>query len=83
MSAWWLISYAVLWALMIAAGLVILALAREVETLHRRLDSLYRFISSPDVNEKAEKPPPANPQQVLDSSGYSISSNQTRRGDRP
>lgn len=44
MSGMWLISTVVLWLLVIGLGLVILALAREIEALHIRLDSLYRFM---------------------------------------
>jgi methylamine dehydrogenase accessory protein MauD len=36
-SGWWLASYVVLWALVVVLSLVILALARQVGTLHLRL----------------------------------------------
>lgn len=68
MSGWWLLSYVVLWILMIAAGLAILALAREVETLHKRLDSLHKILSSSSVDAEAEKSIPSNLQQASVSS---------------
>jgi methylamine dehydrogenase accessory protein MauD len=37
MSGWWLVSYIVLWVLVIALALLTLALARQVGTLHLRL----------------------------------------------
>ena len=44
MNGFWLISYVILWVLMIGSGLVILALAREVEALHKRLDILQKYL---------------------------------------
>jgi methylamine dehydrogenase accessory protein MauD len=37
MSGWWLASYLVLWAVVIALSLLVLALARQIGTLHLRL----------------------------------------------
>jgi methylamine dehydrogenase accessory protein MauD len=37
MSGWWLASYLVLWAMVIALALLLLALARQIGTLHLRL----------------------------------------------
>ncbi|MGH2675119.1 MAG: methylamine dehydrogenase accessory protein MauD [Actinomycetota bacterium] len=37
MSGWWLVSYLVLWALVVALALLTLALARQIGTLHLRL----------------------------------------------
>lgn len=37
MSGWWLVSYVVLWALVVALALLTLALARQIGTLHLRL----------------------------------------------
>ena len=37
MSGWWLVSYVVLWALVAVLALVVLALARQIGTLHLRL----------------------------------------------
>jgi|GEM_PF-3412689 len=48
MNGLWLVSTLVLWGPLIAGGLVILALAREVLALHARLDALYKFISGAD-----------------------------------
>lgn len=44
MSGFWLISFVVLWILVVSLALVILALAREIESLHTRLDSLTKFL---------------------------------------
>lgn len=37
MSGWWLISYVVLWALVVVLAVVVVALARQIGTLHLRL----------------------------------------------
>lgn len=37
MSGWWVASYVVLWVLVVALALVVVALARQVGTLHLRL----------------------------------------------
>ena len=37
MSGWWLASYLVLWAMVIALAVLVLALARQIGTLHLRL----------------------------------------------
>ena len=37
MSGWWLASYAALWALVIVLGVLVVALARQVGTLHLRM----------------------------------------------
>ncbi len=48
MSGFWLVSYLVLWVLVIGAALVILALAREIEALHKHLEALQKFLSRTD-----------------------------------
>ena len=48
MSGMWLVSYGILWLLVITAGLVIFALAREVELLHKHFDALIKFLGNPD-----------------------------------
>jgi hypothetical protein len=55
MTGLWLVSYVVLWSLLIAAGLVILALAREVEALHTRLDSLMKYASQADFGANGQE----------------------------
>ncbi len=42
MTGIWLISYVVLWLLVLGGGAVILILAREVEALHTRLEAVER-----------------------------------------
>jgi methylamine dehydrogenase accessory protein MauD len=40
MSGWWLVSYVVLWSVVLALGLLVVALARQIGTLHLRLAPL-------------------------------------------
>ena len=42
MTGIWLISYVVLWLLVLGGGAIILILAREIETLHARLEAMER-----------------------------------------
>ncbi|GAB4578430.1 MAG: hypothetical protein Fur0022_11650 [Anaerolineales bacterium] len=44
MSGFWLISYVVLWLLVIGGALAFFAMAREIETLHKKLDTLQKFL---------------------------------------
>lgn len=46
MNTLWLVSYIVLWILVIISGLVILALSREVESLHKRLNEILAILAS-------------------------------------
>ncbi len=55
MNTFWFISIIISWMLLIGAILVILALAREVEVLHRRLDSLQTFLRSPDWSNNGKE----------------------------
>ena len=55
MQGLWLVSYVVLWILAITAGLVILALSQEIESLNKKLDSLMKIISSPEFNKQTNK----------------------------
>ncbi len=50
MSGLWLVSYVVLWLLVILGGLTVLALAREVEALHRQLDSIRPYLTKGDTD---------------------------------
>jgi hypothetical protein len=50
MSGLWLISFVFLWLLVIGSILVILAMAQEIEALHSRLDSLQKYISTPNLD---------------------------------
>jgi hypothetical protein len=52
MTGFWLVSYIVLWLIVIGEGLVILALAREIEESHKKLDSLHRDLSKTDSDNK-------------------------------
>lgn len=46
MSGIWLVSYIVLWLIVIVSGLIIIALAREVEALHMHIDSLRPYLTN-------------------------------------
>jgi hypothetical protein len=43
MTGFWLISFLVLWIVVLGLATIILALAREVEVLYKRVDSISRF----------------------------------------
>jgi hypothetical protein len=45
MTGFWLVSYIVLWLIVIVGGFTIIALAREIEVLHKHIDSLRRYTS--------------------------------------
>jgi len=44
MSGFWLVSYLVLWLVIIGGGLAFLAMAWEIETLHKKLDTLEKYL---------------------------------------
>jgi hypothetical protein len=44
MSVFWWISYAVLWLLVIGGCLTLLALAREIESLHKKVETLEKYL---------------------------------------
>lgn len=44
MSGFWLISYIILWLVVIGGGLAFLTVARETESLHKRIDSLEKLL---------------------------------------
>ncbi len=48
MTGFWLVSYIVLWLIVIVSGLTIIALAREIEVLHKQMDSLLPYLSKTD-----------------------------------
>ena len=56
----WLVSYIVLWILVIIAGLVILALSREIESLHKSLNEILAILSSPNSGKGKERSFPAD-----------------------
>lgn len=55
MNMLWLASYMVLWLLVIIGGLVILALSKEVESLHKSLKEILDIISSPNHGKSKEE----------------------------
>ena len=50
MSGFWLISFIVLWIMVVIQGLIILALAREIEKIRKWLESLRKFINNPPAD---------------------------------
>lgn len=50
MSGIWLVSYIVLWLIVIVSGFIIIALAREIEVLHKRMDSLSSYLTNMQSN---------------------------------
>ena len=50
MTGFWLVSYIMLWLLVIVGGLILIALAREVETLHKQIETLGRYLTKTDGN---------------------------------
>lgn len=50
MTGFWLVSYIMLWLLVIVGGLILIALAREVETLHKHIETLGRYLTKTDGN---------------------------------
>ena len=56
MNGLWLVSYVVLWLLVIASGLIIFALSKEVESLHKSLKEILDILSSPYRANKTENP---------------------------
>jgi hypothetical protein len=61
MTGIWLISYVMLWLLVLGGGAVLLMLARENEALHMRLDAIERRRSMPE----SERPPQPRGQVAL------------------
>jgi len=55
MNMLWLVSYIVLWVLVIIGGLVILALSREVESLHKSLEEILDILASPNRGKSREE----------------------------
>ena len=53
MNGFWLISYVILWLLVIGGALGFFAMAREMETLHKKLDTLEKYLHH--GNAKNEK----------------------------
>lgn len=49
MTGFWLVSYIVLWLIVIVGSLIIIALAREIEELHKHVNALRPFLSKIDI----------------------------------
>ncbi len=50
MTGFWLISYVVLWLVVLGLGLVILVMAREIEQMHARLEATQKLAAKSAVN---------------------------------
>lgn len=60
MTAWWTVSYVVLWALVIVLCLVVVALARQIGTLHMRLGPRGALELDDEGPALGEAPPPVD-----------------------
>lgn len=58
MSGWWLVSYVVLWGLVLALGALVVALARQVGVLHLRLGPRGALEEDEEGPGLGEAPPP-------------------------
>lgn len=65
MTGLWLISYVVLWLLVLGGAVVVLLLAREIETLHARLEAVERRNKLADL-ERAATPAGSGPRPRSD-----------------
>ena len=57
MSTWWIVSYVVLWALVVVLCMVVVALARQIGTLHMRLGPRGAFEIDGEGSALGEAPP--------------------------
>jgi predicted Holliday junction resolvase-like endonuclease len=55
MSGLWLVSYIILWLIVIVIGLIVVALAREIEVLHKQLDSLRPYLLKADSTSQVSQ----------------------------
>lgn len=69
MSGWWLVSYLVLWVLVVVLAVVVVALARQVGTLHLRLGPRGALEVDDEGPTIGEAPEPAD---VLDLAGRRV-----------
>jgi methylamine dehydrogenase accessory protein MauD len=60
MSGWWVASYVVLWILVISLAILVLALARQIGTLHLRLGPRGALELDDEGPELGEAPEPAD-----------------------
>src|ERR671910_2402357 len=58
MSGWWAASYVILWALVILLGVIVVALARQIGTLHLRLGPRGALEIDDEGPALGEAPPP-------------------------
>lgn len=65
MTGLWLISYVVLWLLLVGAVLVILALSREVEELHKRVNLLQKYLIITDFGSNGKEQQASGQQKTI------------------
>lgn len=53
MTGFWLASYIVLWLIVVVGGLTVIALAREIEVLHKQLDSLLPYLTKKESDNQS------------------------------
>ncbi len=82
MSGFWLVSYVVLWVLVIGAALVVLALAREIELLHKRLEALQKFLSLADWGSDGRERTQAEEYTAMERTAAHTGSDAHQEGDR-
>ena len=57
MTGLWLVSYLILWLIVVISALVVLALSREVEYLHKQIEALHLFFKSREnTNSSIDRP---------------------------
>ena len=55
MTGFWLVSFIVLWVVVVGLALVILAIAREIEQLHARLEAMQRYLAGYPVENRPKE----------------------------
>ena len=69
MSTWWTVSYVVLWAVVVMLAIVVVALARQIGTLHLRLGPRGALELDDEGPVLGDAPPPRN---ALDLDGQNV-----------
>jgi methylamine dehydrogenase accessory protein MauD len=64
MQGWWAVSYVALWALVLVLGVLVVALARQIGTLHLRLGPRGALEMDGEGPALGDAPPPADAEDV-------------------
>ena len=51
MTGFWLVSYVILWVVVIFGGLAVLAIAREIEQIYKKLETLQNLLQDKPAEE--------------------------------